>query len=390
VGQRLRLLVVTPHLPGRQARHGGGTYVAELLLAMAEEADVSLLSLARPAELGREAELAPPLSRARAVRHLWNADMGPARLLVNRGRLFWRMAWAGLPLAAAKFTSRALAHAIGAEISAFTPHAVCLEHSVCAQYLPLLRTVPSVLTDHEAGGVGALWERYVRTFYPDASLLQAVTDADAATLREALGGTRVEVRPVVAAIPDEPSDPSRAQPWIGFIGNYSHAPNRETAAFVARALLPLLRDVLPEVQLLLAGEQMSFDVTALGALPGVRSLGPVASPADLFSRVRCLVAPVFSGAGTRVKVLAALAHGVPVVTNALGARGLDSAPPDAVVQGESEEQLRDAALVFLRDPPAASRAGALGREWCRSNLDTRAVARAQLERIREIVAARPA
>jgi hypothetical protein len=52
--------------------------------------------------------------------------------------------------------------------------------------------------------------------------------------------------------------------------------------------------------------------------------------------------------------------------------------------------MRDAALVFLRDPAAAARAGALGREWCRAHLDTRAVARAQLERIRELVAAHEA
>jgi glycosyltransferase involved in cell wall biosynthesis len=390
VGQRLRLLVVTPHLPGRQARHGGGTYVAEILLALAEEADVSLLSLARPAELGREAELAPPLARVRAVRHLWNADLGPAGLLVNRARLPWRTVGRGLPLAVAKFWSPALARALRAELAAFAPHAVGLEFSACAQYLPLVARVPAVLTDHEAGGVGPRWARYVRAFYPRAALVQAVTEEDAAVLSAALGGTRVEVRPVMAAIPDAAVDAARAPPCIGFIGSYSHAPNREAAAFVARRLVPLLRAELRDAELLLAGEQMGFDVRALGALPGVRMLGPVATPLDLLGKIRCLVAPVFSGAGTRVKVLTALAHGVPVVTNDLGARGLGTVPPQALVHGESEEQMRDAALVFLRDPAAAARAGALGREWCRAHLDTRAVARAQLGRIRELVAAQEA
>src|SRR5688500_15874652 len=71
VTERLRVLVATPQLPGTWARHGGGTYLAQLLLAMAEDADVALVSLARPFELGREAELSPPLRRATAVLHLW-------------------------------------------------------------------------------------------------------------------------------------------------------------------------------------------------------------------------------------------------------------------------------------------------------------------------------
>jgi glycosyltransferase involved in cell wall biosynthesis len=125
-------------------------------------------------------------------------------------------------------------------------------------------------------------------------------------------------------------------------------------------------------------------VEELGALPGVRVLGFVEDLGELLAQGRLLLAPLFSGAGTRIKVLTALAHGLPVVSNALGLRGIGAKAP-AVQRREGLLELVDAALELLRSPPLAQRAGTAARRWAEQNLSAEAVAHLQLQRAADLV-----
>jgi glycosyltransferase involved in cell wall biosynthesis len=381
----MRLLVVTPQLPFPGAFHGGGAYLAEFLRALGEAAEVTLLALVRPGERTHLTDLVPPLERLVPVAHLWNADMGALALLRNRLRLLGRVL-GGLPLTAAKFSSKALRHALRAELAAGTWDAVLLEFSVAAQYLPLCGNVPAVLTDHEAGGEGPAWQRFVHRFYPRARLLQAVTEEDAAILAREFPNHSVAVRPLVVPLPAGVVQPAKAPPRIGFLGYYLHRPNLEAAIALVRDVFPLIRREVPDAELLLAGEAAPPEVAAMAAFPGVRFLGRVPSTEEFFSRLRCLAAPLYSGRGGRVKVLSALAHGLPVVTNALGARGLSGVGEAALTVREGAAELAHAAVRFLKDPAAAATGGAMARQWCQTHLDPEAIAREQVRRIEQLVA----
>ncbi len=113
-------------------------------------------------------------------------------------------------------------------------------------------------------------------------------------------------------------------------------------------------------------------------------LGFVEDLSAMLSQARLLLAPLFSGAGTRIKILTALAHGLPVVSNALGLRGI-GAPPPAVRRRERVLELVDAALELLRAPHLAGEAGAAARKWAEDNLSAVAVAKLQLERVASLV-----
>ena len=97
-----------------------------------------------------------------------------------------------------------------------------------------------------------------------------------------------------------------------------------------RDVLPRLRTAVPDAELWLAGPNPQR-LGALRGQPGVRVLGFVPDLRELFGQVRLLLAPLFSGGGFRMKSLAALAHGLPVVTNALGARASTAPPPARAV-----------------------------------------------------------
>ncbi len=137
-----------------------------------------------------------------------------------------------------------------------------------------------------------------------------------------------------------------------FLGDYNHRPNPEAAEMLVRDVLPLLLAGDPTAELWLAGPNQER-VQHLAAVPGVRILGFVPDLRTLFGQVRVLLAPLLSGGGFRMKSLAALAHGLPVVTNALGARGCTAQRPARTVV-EGPRALADATLDLLRSPASSS------------------------------------
>ena len=161
----------------------------------------------------------------------------------------------------------------------------------------------------------------------------------------------------------------------------------ETARFLACELLPAVRAQVGDAELWLCGPRASADVERLGTLPGVVFRGFVEDLAGLLGSARLLAAPMFSGGGSRIKVLTALAHGLPVVANDLGLQGI-AAPPAAAPRAESRDGLLAASVELLKSPDRARAAGEAARAWAEANISAAAVARLQLERCEALVTER--
>lgn len=392
----MRLLFLTPFPPDPQATHGGGAYLGHVLDALVQHAEVGVLALANEEEMGRWQSVGPAW-RWRAAVPCPSRPRGWRRL-PHALRMLWR--WRHLPLVAAKAAHPTLPGWIARAVAEFRPDVALVELAQMAQFLPLLAGagVRTVLTDHEAGcpantttGLGErwdrrdreLWRRYVQRFYARADLLQAVTAEDAAALQAQLHRP-VAVRPPTVQQPPRPAAPAAAGARALFLGDYRHRPNAEAAERIAREVFPLVRAAVPEAELWLAGSSCER-IAALGTLPGVRVRGFVPDLATLFAEARLLLAPVWSGGGFRMKGVSALAHGVPVVTNSLGARGC-LAPPAARVVTDDVPELAAAAARWLRDASAAGAAGNAAWTWVRDHLSPHAVAKEQLERLRGLLA----
>jgi glycosyltransferase involved in cell wall biosynthesis len=97
-----------------------------------------------------------------------------------------------------------------------------------------------------------------------------------------------------------------------------------------------------------------------------------------------MLAPIYSGSGFRMKAITALAHGLPVVTNALGARGC-MAPSSARQIADEPAAIAAAALRWLQTPKLAGDAGQAAHDWAKQTLAADAVAKAQIERIAALI-----
>ncbi|MCK5940891.1 MAG: glycosyltransferase, partial [Planctomycetes bacterium] len=379
----MRILLLTPFLPDPAASHGGGSYVGALADGLRAHAELGLVHLSH----GDERDAA-------GSGWSWRQEapyQGRPDGMAHRLRMLWR--WRDRPLLAAKYWQPRIPALLQRAIAEFTPDAALVEMAQMAQYLPFLQGLPTVFTDHEAGrpanagtGLGALadrrdarlWERYVGRRYRTADLVQAVTEEDAGALTSRLG-TQVAVRPATLPVPAQACSPGAAPACALFLGDYRHQPNPEAAARLAREVWPRVRRLHPDAELLLAGPHEGA-IRHLGELDGVRVLGFVPDLDALLGGVRLVLAPLWSGGGFRVKNATALLHGLPVVTNALGARGCRAPEPACVVR-EDEQGLADAACALLASPERAADAGRQAREWAVAQFAADAVARLQIERL---------
>jgi glycosyltransferase involved in cell wall biosynthesis len=98
-----------------------------------------------------------------------------------------------------------------------------------------------------------------------------------------------------------------------FVGSYGYKPNREAATAIINDLAP----AHPDVAFLLVGQDPpEADCTNVYTLGYEEDLAGVLKFADI------ALCPLFSGSGTKLKMLDYLAAGLPVVTTPVGAQGL--------------------------------------------------------------------
>jgi glycosyltransferase involved in cell wall biosynthesis len=388
----MRILVVSPFEPHPKADHGGAVYLGTFLAELSRHAQVQVVAFAhepRPLPL--------PGVPCHTVPFRRNDQLGRLELWRRRLSLLWLWGPRRLPLLVAKHRSGAFRQLLQRVQAEFRPEVCLVEFAIMAQYLDAL-TGPRVLTDHEQGvmvppriGPGtfgprrdkALWAGYVRRYYKQADVVQALAPQDADRLG-ALVGRPVGVRPPMAPVPETALAPQHAGQRVAFLGDYLHHPNPEAAAFLAEQVMPRVRQKVPDAELWLLGPRADQRVRALGQLPGVQFRGYVKDLAGTLAQVRCLAAPVFSGSGVRIKVLTALAHGVPVVANELGLQGV-SAPDAALGRGETADELAQACVRFLDCAATAAAAGAAGRDWARNTLSAQNLVRQQLDLFRTLL-----
>jgi glycosyltransferase involved in cell wall biosynthesis len=153
--------------------------------------------------------------------------------------------------------------------------------------------------------------------------------------------------------------PLDGPPTAGLIGTAAWPP---TAAAVKRLLdrvWPRIRERVPDARLLVAGRGM----TALldrRSVPGVEVVGEVPSAAEFLQTLSVLVYPLERGSGVKVKVLEAIASGLPVVTTPAGTEGIDA--DDGVIVETEDEQLASAAARLLVDDAERRVRGAAARD----------------------------
>lgn len=187
-----------------------------------------------------------------------------------------------------------------------------------------------------------------------------------------LGRPRAELRVMPNGLPPErfraeaprEAPPSRVEgraPELLFLGQLGYPPNQQAARFLARRLAPRLADAAPAAAIVVAGRDPSRKLAErIAARPNMRLLVDPPEVAPLLARADLMLVPLFQGGGTRLKVLEALAAGLPLVATPLAVEGLDLVPEREVLLGRGARDLVRQCLRLLEDQGLYRRLSAAG------------------------------
>lgn len=189
-------------------------------------------------------------------------------------------------------------------------------------------------------------------------VLIAASPQIADELRARAPRAQVELVPFCLDPADYPVAPLDGPPTAGVIGTASWPPTASAMTALAADVWPRVRAEAPEGRLRVAGRGTAA-LRDLAAMPGAEVLGEVPSGTEFLRTLSVLVYPVSRGSGVKVKVLEAIASGVPVVTTPPGAEGIDAG--DGIVIETDTQRMADAVAALLRDETERRERGAAAR-----------------------------
>jgi glycosyltransferase involved in cell wall biosynthesis len=226
---------------------------------------------------------------------------------------------------------------------------------------------------HELDGEGGLGNaRSLRAF--ERGLLEGAREswmtskADVAAARELCPTARLRHVPnvvdVAAIVPVQPLQTERR---AIFVANFAYAPNRNAVRFLLAEVLPKVWAQLPNAKLALVGAGLEAsrprdrgEMLGLIDDPRVETLGFVEDLRAAYAQACCAVVPLLQGGGTPLKLIEALAYGLPVLATPRAVAGLEVRAGEDCLVADGPEAFAGALVRVLRE--GAPELGRRGRE----------------------------
>jgi glycosyltransferase involved in cell wall biosynthesis len=291
-----------------------------------------------------------------------------------------------LPYAVASHVSPTLAEAVRRRAARGGVDLFQAEWLSGAEAMRGLAGVPRVLVAHNVETL--IWERYVeaeaeplrrwylrhqcrkverfeRLAFGAADRVVAVSREDAATLRR-----RFDVQPRRVDVVDNGIDrdyfsavvPARDALRILFLGSLDWRPNLDALGVLLDRVFPAVRASEPSAVLDVVGRNPPASLARRVA--GVANVALHADVADVrpfLARASVMAVPLRVGGGSRIKILEALATGLPVVSTAVGAEGLRLRHGEHLRIADEPEAFAGELLRAIRNPGPARAMADRGR-----------------------------
>ena len=364
----MRILFVAPEPPN----HLNRIRAQNILKALASNHEVHLLYLEDP-HLGPPDLAAAPCWRATGV------PQTRRHALLN---CLWRLPLPE-PLEAAYCYSRLLADTLREILAREAIDLVYIKRTRMARYGLGLGRWPAILdlTDSMEVHYGRTWrtvawyrkplfieewlkyrlyERRVVRQYP---LCVVASPVDRDKIARRTGTSHIRVVPNIVDTAFFQPQPGPEEPnSLVFSGLMDRQVNIDGALYLLERVLPLVRREVPDARLRIVGPEPPERIKAYQSrVPNLEVTGYVPDLRRYVAHSAVVVVPIRVGAGTRNKILQALAMQKAVVSTHAGAEGLEGLSEESIRLGDTPEELARQIVSLLGDAGLRARLGQAGR-----------------------------
>jgi glycosyltransferase involved in cell wall biosynthesis len=385
---RLRLLLLLPFAPRRDAAHGGGRVIAEFLTRMTARHQVAVLYIRSSDEPGADDFFRERCELIEEIIKPVRKNTFPQRIL-----RYLTVAISLLqlqPLWVTDWSSKVFARQARLIAQKFQPHVIQAEYHVMGQYLADLHEsrAPRVLVQYEPGASAALyikdlppivseiihrieklsWRRYEARLYREVEAIVVFTEADRRVVQIAAGQTPIHIIPPGTVISERPLNPlGNSSLSMLFVGNFFHPPNVDAAQRLIHSIFPSVQKCIPGVKLFIVGDNPPAEIKKMSS-ESVIITGRVPEIMPYLNQAALFVAPLYQGGGIRIKVLEALAAGKAIVTTPLAAQGLNLVDGEQISIAESDPEFSECIIHLLKHPEERTSLATGARAWACANL----------------------
>ncbi|OGM20573.1 hypothetical protein A2714_04505 [Candidatus Woesebacteria bacterium RIFCSPHIGHO2_01_FULL_38_9] len=372
----MKILMLVPYLP-TITMSGGQTRWYNIIRYLSKKHDITLFSLIKDdsekrfiPELEKYCKKVLVFTRPKrpwTVRNILLSVFGPYPLLVIRNRSLEEKKAIKEELESEKYDL------IHAETFYVMPHlpktkvpVIQVEqtiwHEVYKHYV--IHEVPLFLRPFYLQDVIKimLWEKY---YWNKADKLFAVSEEDRKAMKKLVPKKEVGIIPngVDTRFYKEKTFVKKTPQRILYgVTNFEWLQNQEATQILIKKVWPIIKKRYPSSCLWIVGRKIPEWVKKEAGRQNIEVTENIPDAREAYGGASLMVAPIEGSGGTRLKILEAMAAGLPVVSTSVGVAGLKLKDGKDVLIGNTTEDLARKAILLLGNKKLAEKIGQSGKE----------------------------
>jgi sugar transferase (PEP-CTERM/EpsH1 system associated) len=304
------------------------------------------------------------------------------------------------PLTVLNYSSRRVSRVLADLLQAGAFDAVQIEGVHLSAYLPVIRAAasrpviladwhnieseilhrysqvnPSPLRRAYARRTANLLERAEARFLAACDVHTVTSERERERIQARDPGAEIHVIPNgvdVQYFGAQPIEPGAPRTGLVFAGSMDYSANIDAVVWFVSQIWPELHRQQPALSFSIVGRDPTAEVSALAG-EGISVTGTVPDVRPYYSGALAAVVPLRIGSGTRLKILEAMAAGIPVISTKLGAEGLDLQDGTHLLIADSASEMIAAVSRLAASPELWQRLSQSGREVVSRLYDWRAL-----------------
>jgi len=218
------------------------------------------------------------------------------------------------------------------------------------------------------------WEKY---FWKKTDQLVAVSAEDQKIMQKLVPGLDIEIIPngVDADYYSKYQSTKKKPPHVMYgVTNFEWLQNVEAVDILINEVWPLVHQKISSAKLWIVGRKIPKRIVDLSETrDDIEVTESIPDARDAYSAAMTMVTPIKGSGGTRLKVLEAMASGLPIVSTSIGVAGLHVENEKHVLVSDTSSGLAKETIRLLTDGKLYQRISINGREYVNENYDWKSI-----------------